>query len=172
MLTMPPTELRHTPDGAPDYCSPTFYYEFSRQISPQLAEVSGDADIAKKAEFYRVWSAKPVNHEGWTYSAMWLARLPRLPDDIDNKETDFFYRWRSLGDEEYLSPLDEVGADNILFELCLTVPPIELQCGDIFAAVPDKKVFVSSRITAIFMKYTKRQSSKRCSQKHITITLT
>ncbi len=138
ILSMPETELRHTRDGVPDYCSPTFYYEFSRQISALLTEVSGCADLAKKAVFYRAWSAAPVNSGGWTYSTVWLARLPNLPDDIDNKEVDFFYRWRSLKGEEYLSPFDEIGADNILFELCESVPPVELNRGDLPAAVPDK----------------------------------
>ncbi len=139
ILSMPQSEIRHTRDGVPDYCSPTFYYEFSRQISALLTKVSGCADLAKKAVFYRAWSAAPVNSGGWTYSTVWLARLPNLPDDIDNKEVDFFYRWRSLKGEEYLSPFDEIGADNILFELCKSVPPVKLECGNIPAVVPNPK---------------------------------
>lgn len=69
---------------------------------------------------------------------MWLARLPRLPDDIDNKEVCFYYRWRSLKEKQYLSSFDEVGADNILFELCKSVPPLKLDCGNPAAVVPDK----------------------------------
>lgn len=58
ILSMPlseHSELQHTRDGVPDYCSPTFYYEFSQQISSLLTEASGCNDLAKKAEFYRAW---------------------------------------------------------------------------------------------------------------------
>lgn len=142
IFSIPGSELQHTCDGVPDYCSPTFYYEFSRQVSALLTEVSGCKGFAEKAEFYRAWVASPINCGGWTYSTMWLARLPRLPDDLDNKEVSFFYRWRSLGEKEYLSPFDEMGADNILFELCGSMPPVELDSGNLPAVVPDKTALV------------------------------
>ncbi len=138
ILSMPKSELRHMRDGVPDYCSPTFYYEFSRQISPLLTAISGCDNFAEKAEFYRAWSSVPVNFNGWTYSTMWLARLPSLPDDIENKEVNFIYRWKSLKGREYLTPFDEIGADNILFELCKSNPPVKLNCGSRPAVIPDK----------------------------------
>ncbi len=113
--------------GFPENVNPTFYYELLRQLSGDLTGISACPTFGERAVIFFPVFSEIVKHKDWYYTTM---DLKRQPDWADEETSDLlvYYRFKSLRGLE-ITPFDEFGSDNILFELCVTKPPVELGNG-------------------------------------------
>lgn len=113
--------------GFPENVNPTFYYELLRQLSGDLTTISNCPTFGERAVIFFPVFSKIVKHNEWYYTTM---DLKRQPDWADEETSDLliYYRFKSLIGLE-ITPFDEFGSDNILFELCDKKPAVELGHG-------------------------------------------
>lgn len=78
--------------------------------------------------------------------------LKRQPDWADEtSELLVYYRFKSLRDLE-ITPFDEFGSDNILFELCDKKPPMELSHGALAAPVCANKLELREFLSSAYIE--------------------
>ncbi len=113
--------------GFPENVNPTFYYELLRQLSGDLTAISACPTFGERAVIFFPVFSEIVKYNDWYYTTM---DLKRQPDWADEETSDLlvYYRFKSLSGLE-ITPFDEFGSDNILFELCVKKPPVELEHG-------------------------------------------
>lgn len=135
--------------GFPENVGPTFYYEFLRQLSKKLIEISLCRDFRKRAVVFFPVFSEIMKHGDWYYTTM---ELKRQPDWVDEETSNLLvcYRFRSLEYSE-ITPFDEFGSDNILFELCDKKPPVELNHGILRSPVCANKLELREFLSSAYV---------------------
>lgn len=135
--------------GFPENVDPTFYYEFLRQLSKKLTEISLCRDFRKRAVVSFPVFSEIVKHGDWYYTTMELTRQPDWADE-ETSNLLVYYRYRALEYSE-ITPFDEFGADNILFELCDKKPPVELNHGILRPPVCANKIELREFLSSAYV---------------------
>lgn len=135
--------------GFPENVNPTFYYELLRQLSGDLTTISGCPTFGERVVIFFPVFSEIVKHKDWYYTTMELKRQPDWADETS--ELLVYYRFKSLRDPE-ITPFDEFGSDNILFELCDKKPPVKLAHGVLASPVCANKLELREFLSSAYIE--------------------
>ena len=103
-----------------DISSIPFNFEYQRQMTSLYSEITGIPDIQKYLLFGTFVVRHALNKDGYTYAKSKIFFKPHWETDPNYQ---VIIRWKSNIKKEYISPLDNVGNEDITFEFSPVIPP-------------------------------------------------